>query len=205
MLGKTSDEAQHGNLRDEGEIQDKDEPSKRASLPGVEFDLRKFPFRTTPLPIFLEMVLIRACPLLTRFFSICCIFFDLDVSLSMESDRLREPFTGLVGVSSGIFSVSLWSVEKLRVVSSGVAGEIVIGIEVGGISGSSSSGTAGAGCCGWDGSLEPLSWEDRDTESTSSEGDLRLFIPAGCLPLSDVVASETISDIEGNDELKTHR
>ena len=59
------------------------------TLPGAELARFKWPFLTTPCPIILDMVLIFACPLWARFLSICCTFFPVEPSRSME-ERLRS-------------------------------------------------------------------------------------------------------------------
>lgn len=89
------------------------------NAPGVEFDLFKLPFRTTPFPILREIVVIRTWPLCTLFLSICWTFLDFDVSLSIEDDRFtrRPPFRFFSEDARG-GGVSV----------SGVAGEMVMGI-----------------------------------------------------------------------------
>lgn len=76
-------------------------------LPGAEFARFKFPFLTTPCPIFLDMVLILACPLWTRFLSICCTFFPVELSRSVE-ERLRSGDKGdLCSGSAGVAGVTV--------------------------------------------------------------------------------------------------
>jgi hypothetical protein len=84
--------AQHGSLKQivKGVV-----GKTKSNLPGAELVLFRYPFRTTPCPSFLEIVLILSCPLWTRAFNICCTFLPVP---SAEEERLPfgESFSSML-------------------------------------------------------------------------------------------------------------